>query len=405
MVGKTKKTWGLLSLASVPLVMTLGNSMLIPVLPTIGKQLQISSFMVSLLITVYSVVAIVFIPIAGYISDHVGRKPVIVPSLIIAGIGGLMAGLAAWKMDNAYWVILIGRLLQGIGAAGASPIVMPFVGDLFKNNQDVSEGLGIIETANTFGKVLSPIFGAVLASIIWYLPFFSFPIFCFVSIFLVLFLVESPPLAKKPTNLTRFLKSMKKIFKREGRWLYVVFFVGGMCMYILFGVLFYLSSFLEEAHHIDGIRKGVILAFPLMALCLTSYGTGRIIGQDQIKMKWMTVAGLCLLAVSTFVVSFNKELYVMLTALFAAGVGIGAALPSLDAFVTEGIPMEQRGSVTSFYNSMRFVGVAIGPPLFALFMKGNHFWTFAGNALLVVLSVLLVFWGVRPHKKVSQTWQ
>ncbi len=117
-MGKTKKTWGLLSLASVPLVMTLGNSMLIPVLPTIGKQLQISSFMVSLLITVYSVVAIVFIPIAGYISDHVGRKPVIIPSLIVAGIGGLMAGLAAWKMDNAYWVILIGRLLQGIGAAG-----------------------------------------------------------------------------------------------------------------------------------------------------------------------------------------------------------------------------------------------------------------------------------------------
>ncbi|MCY9269632.1 MFS transporter, partial [Bacillus licheniformis] len=47
------------ALSSVPLVMTLGNSMLIPVLPVIEKKLNISSFQVSLIITVYSIVAIV----------------------------------------------------------------------------------------------------------------------------------------------------------------------------------------------------------------------------------------------------------------------------------------------------------------------------------------------------------
>ncbi|WP_059103734.1 MFS transporter [Shouchella shacheensis] len=400
-----KNTWGLISLASVPLVMTLGNSMLIPVLPTIGKELELSSFMVSLLITVYSVVAIFCIPIAGYLSDHIGRKQVIIPSLIVAGIGGLIAGLAAWKMEEPYWVLIIGRLMQGIGAAGAAPIVMPFVGDLFKNKQQVSEGLGLIETANTFGKVLSPIFGAALAAMLWYMPFFAFPIFCLISIVLLLFLVQTPPLKTKPEPLPQFLSSIKKLFKREGRWLYAVFFIGGVCMYILFGVLFYLSTYLEETYNIHGVQKGVILAFPLMALCLASFATGRIIGQDQLKMKWMTVAGLSLLTVSIFVVSFNKDLYIMLTALFASGIGIGAALPCLDAFVTEGIPSEQRGSVSSYYNSMRFVGVAGGPPLFAIFMKGSHFWTFAGHALLVVLTIGIVFWGIRPQQAFKQTWQ
>ncbi|HEX6922762.1 MAG TPA: MFS transporter, partial [Bacillales bacterium] len=38
-----KKKWDLISIASIPLVMTLGNSMLIPVLPTIEKELEISS--------------------------------------------------------------------------------------------------------------------------------------------------------------------------------------------------------------------------------------------------------------------------------------------------------------------------------------------------------------------------
>ncbi len=56
-----RNTWALISIASIPLVMTLGNSMLIPVLPMIEKELSITSLQASLLITVYSVVAIFFV--------------------------------------------------------------------------------------------------------------------------------------------------------------------------------------------------------------------------------------------------------------------------------------------------------------------------------------------------------
>ena len=45
----------------------------------------------------------------------------IIPSLIITAIGGLISAWAGWKMDNPYWIILIGRALQGLGAAGAFP--------------------------------------------------------------------------------------------------------------------------------------------------------------------------------------------------------------------------------------------------------------------------------------------
>lgn len=78
------KKWDLAALASIPLIMTLGNSMLIPILPQISQQLHVGPFQVSMLITVYAVVAILLIPIAGYLSDRYGRKTVIIPSLIIA---------------------------------------------------------------------------------------------------------------------------------------------------------------------------------------------------------------------------------------------------------------------------------------------------------------------------------
>ena len=62
----SKQKWAILSLSSIPLVMTLGNSMLIPVLPSMEKKLSISAFQTSMIITVYSIVAIFLIPVAGY---------------------------------------------------------------------------------------------------------------------------------------------------------------------------------------------------------------------------------------------------------------------------------------------------------------------------------------------------
>lgn len=391
-----KKTWDLISLASIPLVMTLGNSMLIPVLPTIEKELNINSLQVSMIITVYSVVAIILIPIAGYLSDQYGRKKIIIPSLIIAALGGLISGWAAWQIEDAFGLIIIGRLLQGVGAAGAAPIVMPLVGDIFQDESDVSNGLGVIETSNTFGKVLSPILGASLAAIVWYMPFFAFPIFCLVSILMMIFLVKSPALSTKPPKLKVFIRSIKYIFKNEGRWLYAVFLIGCLCMFVLFGVLFYLSTMLEEQHNIDGIKKGIILAIPLAALCFSSFITGKTIGQEKTKMKVITVIGLVILTIANFSVAFSKDIYVLLTAMFASGLGIGFALPSLDALVTEGIEKEERGTITSLYSSMRFVGVALGPPICALLMKISHFTLFAVITVVCFLAVFITATFIKP---------
>lgn len=194
------KKWDLISVASIPLIMTLSNSMLIPILPEISKQLNITTFQVSMLITVYSAVAILLIPIAGYLSDRFGRKKIMIPSLLLTAVGGGIAGLSAWFMQGMtiYWLILLGRFLQGMGTAGSAPIVLPLVGDLFRSENDVSKGLGIIETANTFGKVLSPVLGSLLAMVVWYLPFLLIPVFSLISVLLVAFLVKPPKGSSKP---------------------------------------------------------------------------------------------------------------------------------------------------------------------------------------------------------------
>ncbi len=64
--SEKEKRWAVLSLASIPLIMTLGNSMLIPILPVMEKELNISKLESSYIITAYSVVAIFLIPVAGF---------------------------------------------------------------------------------------------------------------------------------------------------------------------------------------------------------------------------------------------------------------------------------------------------------------------------------------------------
>ena len=241
--NKDVSVWCLISMASIPLVMTLGNSMLIPVLPIFEEKVGISSFQSSMVITSYSVASIFLIPIAGYLSDRFGRKMVILPSLILALIGGLIAGYASWKMENPYTWIIIGRVLQGIGASGASPIILPLVGDLYKDDDEkTSSCLGIIETSNTFGKVLSPILGSLFAAFIWFLPFFSISFFSLISIVLVFFFIKVPKEKDEPKKFKDFWHDTKKIFKKEGKWLYTVFLIGVFVMLVLFGVLFFLSD-------------------------------------------------------------------------------------------------------------------------------------------------------------------
>nr|WP_246055246.1 MFS transporter [Pseudalkalibacillus caeni] len=391
-----KKKWDLFALASIPLVMTLGNSMLIPVLPTMEKEIGITPFQSSMIITVYSIVAILLIPFAGYISDRIGRKKVIIPSLIITGLGGALSAFAAWKLNNPYTVILIGRFLQGIGAAGAFPVVLPTVGDLFKKDEEISKGLGIIETSNTFGKVLSPILGAILAAIIWFIPFVSIPIFSLVSVLLMLFLVKPPVNDEEKVTFKKFAYSIKGIFSKNWRWLSSVFLIGCFNMFILFGFLFHLSSILESKFGINGISKGGILAIPLFVLCLASYYTGKKIGKNKNIMKWTIFIGNLTCGVTLLLIKPGASLLMIITLLSFGSAGIGVSLPCLDALITEGIDKQERGTITSIYSSMRFIGVAAGPPVVATLMGFSFNLVYLCLAVFSVLGSLLTFFAIKP---------
>jgi MFS transporter, ACDE family, multidrug resistance protein len=383
-------------IALIPLVMVLGNSMLVPVLPTMKSKLNLSEFQVSLTITAFSLAAGLIIPLVGYLSDRFGRKWIIVVSLVIYGIGGILSGIAAWFMDNSYVIILIGRIIQGIGAAGTSPIAMALIGDVYSGAQE-SKALGIIESTNGLGKILSPIIGSLIALIVWFAVFFTFPILCFATaIFVWAGVKEKKKNKGKP--LPEYLGALKQIFKQKGKWLVPAFFVGSVGLFILFGVLFYLSDILETKYKIDGIIKGCILAIPLLGMVITAYITGAKIKQNKPLIRKIMVTGLLLLTAAMLTVSFFQQIYLLIGFLTLGSIGTGLLLPCLNTLITGAVEKAERGMITSLYGSVRFLGVAFGPPLFSWLMKISHKTVFFSMAGLSLVTLILAFFFIKPSK-------
>ncbi|MUK90401.1 MFS transporter [Ornithinibacillus sp. L9] len=377
------------AIGSIPLIMTLGNSMLIPIFPDMKSSLDISQMKVSLTITVFSIAGAIFIPIVGYLSDRFSRKVVIIPSLILFGLGGLLAGLAAAFFSNAYAWILIGRTLQGIGAAGTAPVAMALTGDLFKGGEQ-SRVLGIFEASNGLGKVLSPIIGSLLGLLVWHSVFFAFPVITLVSLILVFIFVKEKSNRQAPPPFKKYAHGLFSVFKHEGRWLFTTYLAGGTCLFTLFGILFFLSDKLETKYEIDGVMKGLILAIPLLVMVTTSYITGSKIGKNFEKMKKLQLLGFAFMTISYGSLVFLEKIVPFLAVLAISSVGAGLILPCVNSLITGAVGKERRGFVTSLYGSVRFLGVALGPPIFSRLMDWSRTGMFVSLATFTLLIGLLV---------------
>lgn len=381
------------AIGSIPLIMTLGNSMLIPILPAMKTALNLTQLQVSLTITVYSIAAAIFIPILGYFSDRFSRKIIIIPSLILTIIGGFIAGLGGSTLDSYIW-LLIGRVIQGIGAAGSAPIAMALTGDLFKGGEQ-SRVLGIVESSNGLGKVLSPILGSILGLTVWYSVFYAIPVFSLVAVILTWLFIKEKGYRKSPPSFHKYIHGLLNVFKVEGRWLFVCYIAGGVCLFTLFGILFFLSDVLEENHDIVGVIKGLILAIPLLVMVSTAYITGSKIGKDLEKMKLWIILGFVLMTLSYSLLAFFISLIPFLVILSISSVGAGLILPCINSLITGSVGKERRGFVTSLYNSVRFVGVAIGPPIFARLMDWSIKGMFLSLATLTFILSLLILLFIR----------
>ncbi len=396
---KKNETLMILAYSAIPFIMVLGNSMLIPEFPQIKKALNISQFEVGLLITFFSVSAGIAIPFLGYLCDQIGRIKVIVPALIVYGLGGIVSGTAALLMENPITIILGGRIIQGIGAAGTAPIVMALVGDNFQSERR-SEVLGIIESANGLGKVASPILGAAVGLISW-IALFYFYAFLAVPIAIAVWVFGEEGKQKKKQGFEDYLKKIKNIFLEKGLSLIITILTGMLVLFVLFGLLSYFSDILEKKHHIKGIYRGLIIAIPILFLSITSYLNGRYLKNAKKHFKLTILTGLTLIPLSLLFLNYISSLLVYLIFFSIIGISTGLVLPSVNTLVTSSARTEQRGVITSIYGAARFLGVAAGPPAFASLLEISLRTMYFGGSGIGLLILILSFFLIREKEMIT----
>ena len=186
----------------------MGFGILIPLLPTFAsKQLDINDFGIGIIVAIYSFIQFLFNPIFGKISDRIGRRPIILISLLCTVISYIMFSFAA-----SFLVLFLSRLIAGFGGSNIG-VAQAYIADV-TTKEERSKGMGIIGAAFGLGFVFGPFIGGLLSRYGYAVAGFGSAAFSFTAfLFAYFFLPESIKEKKTDTKIKFRLFDLK--FARE----------------------------------------------------------------------------------------------------------------------------------------------------------------------------------------------
>jgi MFS family permease len=164
----SRRAWKVTAiLSSVATMVMYAETMLIPAIPDLIKDLDISYSTSSWILATYLVAAAVMTPISGKLSDIYGKKKILIIIMIIYTGGVSLGGFA----DSISFLLAV-RALQGIGLS-MFPIAFSIARDQFPR-QKIAIGQGIITSMYASGAVVGLSVGSIIVQHYgWHATFYS----------------------------------------------------------------------------------------------------------------------------------------------------------------------------------------------------------------------------------------
>ncbi|KAF2655932.1 MFS general substrate transporter [Lophiostoma macrostomum CBS 122681] len=144
-------------LCAIDLALAWDLTSLVLALPTISSSLQTTSLQAFWVIPASLIPASLFIPLFSHLSDIFGRKSMLLIALIFFCMGSFIAGIS-YSVAG----LLLGRVIQGIGAGGMRGLSSVVVVDL-PSERDKGMWGGILGVIQAIGIITGPVIGAALA--------------------------------------------------------------------------------------------------------------------------------------------------------------------------------------------------------------------------------------------------
>jgi MFS family permease len=147
------------------LVDVLGFGIVIPILPFYVTEFGASPVTVTLLFASFSVFSFVSAPILGSLSDRIGRRPVLIASILSTAAGWFIFASA-----QTIPMLFLGRIIDG-AAAGNFSIAQSFMVDIARSEEERTKNLGLLGALFGVGFLIGPVLGGVLSQVSHAFPF------------------------------------------------------------------------------------------------------------------------------------------------------------------------------------------------------------------------------------------
>ncbi|KIH98041.1 transporter [Streptomonospora alba] len=321
-------------------------ALIAPSLPTMEQVFAAqpgAPLLVRLVMTVTSLMIAVSAPVSGLVADRVGRRPLLVFSLVLYAAGG-----TAGYFVTDLFLLLGTRAVLGIAVGGVMTAVSATITDWFDGPRRASF-LGLQQAFASLGGVVFLPLAGVLATIGWKVPFWLYSLAAVVALFAVLAVRDGPRDA--PTVAADRGRAV------TGRMLGIYALALGATM------AFYMAPtqvpFLLESLGIGPALVGVVVAASTLTSTLGAFAFPAL--RRRLDSATTTTVSIALLGAGWLLVGSTGTAWGAAAGLLVGGAGVGFAVPNLTLRLSELAPPAWRGRILSGLVAAIFLGQFLSP--------------------------------------------
>jgi len=377
----------------------LGFGIIIPILPNLAKELVEGKAIaqslnpdvaVGLVAAVFSVIQFLFAPIFGSISDRVGRRPIILGSILANALGYVIFGLA-----GSFMVLLVARIVSGFGSANISAS-QAYIADISKPEERAKK-MGIIGAAFGLGFVFGPPIGGWLFHIggrehgLEWVGFFTAAL-CLLNFVWAFFALpesntEKSGVKRKPKDT---FKGMVQAWSIDviGELLLINFiYISAFSMMQINASVLWKERYELTPAEIGNIF-GIIGVFSAIV-------QGTLIGffQKKLGLRKMLIIGSPIAGLGLAIIPLPSVEWfypVQIIAILLLSLSNGLLMPSINSLVSLHSPAGSQGKMLGILQSMGSLARAVGP-LLSGFLYAQYFaLPYWAGGLLMVITLMLV---------------
>ena len=368
-------------------------STIYPLLYPYAKQLGLSDFQASLLLTAFSISQFFGTPILGRLSDRLGRKPLLVISLL----GSVAANVLA-AFTSVAWLLFAARMLDGVTGANNS-LVRAIISDTTTVDQR-AKAFGVFGATFRLGFVVGPVVSYLALGLPTPEGISSLGISFLVgagmaliaTVLTILFLPETLPQSEKQDFYLSwrdfgFVKIIRSVTRPKLGKLFLLTFLSGTAFTIFsFAFQAFVLEFLNQEPKIIAIVFAVMGTLGFISQVFTLEPLTKRFNLIDLLFIALMLRGITFLLIPIFP---NITAFLIIIAIF--GVVNSFPMPLRDSILSLNSTQREQGGVFGINASYLSLSNALGPAISGLLVSLGYLTPFWITGVLTICTALFVF--------------